>query len=395
MTAPAPKPCFSYLKCTNLMLLSSASSPHTARCGFRYESLAAAKTACLANPVCGGIVHDNGLFCAGQLKSYELRSGTIHSDTTSLCVNDAWQLTRNHVGVCPRETQVATAAAASAATSPSHRRRSSTTGATSHADASIPSAASQRLAARLKAMSDSRYTGSRSRYPPTTRPAPTASSIFHNRFSSVLAVNMREYFQGNWNMGTHEGIDCARMRRVGPAGDGGKMVCYDAIPPASQPCFVLSVGVGGAPNAPPDFRFEIDLHRRFPHCKVHVYDGTNFGRGEIRNAPSFVTFYPENFLPSTYERYRGQRVDVFKIDCEGCEFQSIKPFLSHVETEQLMLEVHGGGRHRQVQELMTGINRTHGIFYREPNIQHSDGTCIEFAFLRRRADRVRRTRRVL
>ena len=36
-----------------------------------------------------------------------------------------------------------------------------------------------------------------------------------------------------------------------------------------------------------------------------------------------------------------------------------------------------------VEKLMRAINKTHGIYYREPNIQHSDGTCIEFALRRR------------
>ena len=58
-------------------------------------------------------------------------------------------------------------------------------------------------------------------------------------------VNMREYWQSHWNMGTREGLDCAKMRRVGPLGDGGKVLCFDAVPGPSEPCFVLSVGVGG------------------------------------------------------------------------------------------------------------------------------------------------------
>ena len=54
-----------------------------------------------------------------------------------------------------------------------------------------------------------------------------------------------------------------------------------------------------------------------------------------------------------------------------------------VHIEQFNLEVHGANRYREVEHLMRGINRTHGIYYKEPNIQHSDGTCIEFAFRHR------------
>jgi len=201
----------------------------------------------------------------------------------------------------------------------------------------------------------------------------------------VVSVNMREYFQGNWNPGTWEGADCLRQRRVGPLGDGGKMLCYDAAPKPMEPCHVISVGVGGAPGQPPDFRWEIDLHRRFPACRFDVYDGTNFGRGAITNAPSFVNFHPVNFDMQTWKKHEGQRIDVFKIDCEGCEFTAVPAFVHNLCPEQFMVEVHSGNPSmlEKTRSMMAALNRTHGIFYKEPNIQHSDGTCIEFAWRRR------------
>ena len=33
---------------------------------------------------------------------------------------------------------------------------------------------------------------------------------------------------------------------------------------------------------------------------------------------------------------------------------------------------------------MKAVNRTHGIFYKEPNLQYSDGTCVEFAWRKRK-----------
>jgi hypothetical protein len=207
----------------------------------------------------------------------------------------------------------------------------------------------------------------------------TCDRAYRHGMGSML----RSYLQGNWNPGTNEGADCAHMRRIGPNGDGGKMVCFDILPKVYEECFVLSVGVGGPPGQPPDFRFEIDLHKHLPHCKIDVYDGTNFGRGAIRNAPDFVNFFAENFSPSTWKRYLGRSVNILKIDCEGCEFFSVPAFISNVNTEQLMLEVHGRLAPELIHDFMSNLNKTHGIFYREPNIEFSDGTCIEFAFRKR------------
>jgi hypothetical protein len=76
---------------------------------------------------------------------------------------------------------------------------------------------------------------------------------------------------------------------------------------------------------------------------------------------------------------------------QGCEFSWLSPFLKNVHTEQLLVEVHGSMRPSKVEALMLAFNRTHGIFYREPNLLFTDGTYIEFA-LRRRGGRKLRKR---
>lgn len=126
-------------------------------------------------------------------------------------------------------------------------------------------------------------------------------------------------------------------------------------------------------------------------------------------------------------------MDILKIDCEGCEYSVLEPLVHQLRPEQeprlqvlsarssrlhtspsaanpslgatprssgtppalldaqVLLELHGSRDYlpstdapeAAVEKLMRAINKTHGIYYREPNIQHSDGTCIEFALRRR------------
>jgi Methyltransferase domain len=155
---------------------------------------------------------------------------------------------------------------------------------------------------------------------------------------------------------------CAHIRRVGGRGDGPKWTC-DPHRLLKQPnCLVYSIGSSG------DYAFEDGLVRTLgTHCEIHVFDpDPSYGRendpekknihyhpwglkGEndtdpgIANAESKdLTFYS---LPQIMEKlgHTGRRLDVFKIDCEGCEVTSSVDWLSEtVDIRQILVETHFG-----------------------------------------------------
>ena len=155
------------------------------------------------------------------------------------------------------------------------------------------------------------------------------------------------------------------------------------MPSPSTPCYVLSIGHGN------DWSFEEDVLRQYPHCKIDVFDGTNYGAGPPAHVPAGVTFVPKNFDRHTVPLHQTTRkiIDVLKVDCEGCELDELLPFLETVWcVRQLQFEVHplrGMASILKVDALMLGLNRTFGIINKEPNIQSSDGSYTEFAMRRR------------
>lgn len=193
-----------------------------------------------------------------------------------------------------------------------------------------------------------------------------------------------------------EGVLCDQMQRLGALGDGGKMVCVDR-PMAlddTRTCVVISVGSRG------DFSFESAVHRRWPHCEIHTFDGTR-PEGATWDVPSVVHFHAANFNVTSWRPWRHRRqagtaphggghgVALLKMDCDGCEYTALPPFLEHVCVEQLLLEVHrqaaSGGA---LVRLLKTLNRTHGAFYAEPNVFGAPpGTCMEIALRRRRHHR--------
>lgn len=179
----------------------------------------------------------------------------------------------------------------------------------------------------------------------------------------------RHYYQSMWHAGDRQ---CSHLRRIGDIGDGGKYVCMDAL---RDPIHVLSVGSAG------DFTFEIDILKYFPRAIITIMDGT-VPPSVAARAPPNVSFVRFNF---DLETRMTNSLDILKIDCEGCELYTLMPFLRHTCVNQILLETHACQqplyRHHA---LMVKLNRSFGVFVKEPNIEFSDGTCVEFGLLRRR-----------
>ena len=179
----------------------------------------------------------------------------------------------------------------------------------------------------------------------------------------------RHYYQSMWHAGDKQ---CSQLKRIGNLGDGGKFVCMDAL---QDPIRVLSVGSQG------DFTFENDILRHFPRAIITTMDGTVSSSVAAR-APPNVSFVRSNFDSSTQVV---NQLDILKIDCEGCELHALMPFLSRTCVFQILLETHACMQPLQRHHaLMTKLNHSFGVFVKEPNIEFSDGTCVEFGLLRRR-----------
>ena len=102
----------------------------------------------------------------------------------------------------------------------------------------------------------------------------------------------------------------------------------------ASPCRVLSVGSNGEPE------FEESVHAMAAACAIDTWDGTLGARKRAR-LPPFLRFVPRNFKASSWREYVGRgHLAILKMDCEGCEFQGLLPFVERVCAQQVILELH-------------------------------------------------------
>jgi Methyltransferase domain len=164
---------------------------------------------------------------------------------------------------------------------------------------------------------------------------------------------------------------CPNLRRVGGLGDGPKWTC-DPHRLAQKPdCLIYSVGSFGI------YLFEdgiVSLLKEnsvksgddswFSNCEIHVFDpNQSYARkddAEMNNIhyhawglkSSYNTFdrggFPESYEFLTFAEIRqrlgheNRRIDIFKIDCEGCEFSTYRDWLDpSADIRQILVETHG------------------------------------------------------
>lgn len=162
-----------------------------------------------------------------------------------------------------------------------------------------------------------------------------------------------------WNFFNQEpAFSCPHVFKVGGLGDGPKWTCdperLQAVADrrkladptsAESKCLVYSIGSNG------NYRFEDGLYSMLGNtCEVHVFDMGKFGQNEASMArknryfhqwglkSSYDHEYQEEINNPQVEWYSFQEIkkklghehrtiDIFKIDCEGCEWHTFSKFL--------------------------------------------------------------------
>lgn len=184
-------------------------------------------------------------------------------------------------------------------------------------------------------------------------------------------------------------------RRIGRRGDGGKWVCDPAcmLTELARPCVVVSIGSNN------DFSFETGIVQL--GCTVHTFDHTvaapqtppgvvfhSFGLGVGDEGDSS----PLRSLDALLALANISEVDVLKMDIEGAEYAVLhsQATLDTMRTRvrQLLVEFHFGWGAAQEgpvswqrQTARALMDSGFVVFHKEPNIQYSDGSCIEYALL--------------
>mmetsp|Transcript_57073 Transcript_57073/g.139062 ORF Transcript_57073/g.139062 Transcript_57073/m.139062 type:complete len:394 (-) Transcript_57073:44-1225(-) len=214
---------------------------------------------------------------------------------------------------------------------------------------------------------------------------------------------------------------CRHENRIGRLGDGGKWVCdphrlknkqqqqeEDSPPP---PCLVYSIGSNGDPSFEQSVQQEIG-----PHCEIHIFDMDDYAEKVLTAVPVNAHYHQwglstrTNLVPNpkghVYKSlndtmaelgHLNRPVDIFKIDCEGCEWEVYQDFfLPGIDLRQILIELHaskkpsfrGGALYKKVHlpatpDFFKAMERHYVIFHKEPNIQWSVGAAaIEYAFLK-------------
>jgi hypothetical protein len=206
-----------------------------------------------------------------------------------------------------------------------------------------------------------------------------------------------KWFQNNYE----PDFVCRHERRIGKLGDGGKWVCDPHRIQAKKDCLIYSVGSNG------DASFERAVQSDIgSHCEIHTFDFGDYNATVVEQAPG-VVYHRWGLSDTTSDGVRkfktmqetvellghtGRTIDIFKIDCEGCELTTHAGWFDNVDVtlRQILVEIHsdlkepGSMRMPETDNLFKRLYKEgYVIFHKEPNIAYwRFGKCVEYAFLK-------------
>jgi len=202
-----------------------------------------------------------------------------------------------------------------------------------------------------------------------------------------------------YQMNYEPNFTCMHERRIGGnpdgMGDGAKWIC-DPHRIDSRRCLVYSIGSNG------DFTFEMGILKNISiNCEIHTFDPKPwFGDYIPKHAQGKIFFHPwgvvngESLADSSNRHFKtlaesikelghiGQTIDIFKIDCERCEWFTYTDWFSkEITMKQILVEVHDYPS-VEVAVKFFDLFEDHGyvMFHKEPNTYGCNGDCVEFSF---------------
>ncbi len=189
-------------------------------------------------------------------------------------------------------------------------------------------------------------------------------------------------------------------------GDGPKWVCDPHRIAQQKDCLVYSVGSNG------NTMFEEGIQREIgTHCEIHTFDMVNrnqrngdfhtklqkvgatfhpWGLGTQEEAANYARSQkgpPMFTLQQTMEKlnHTGRMVDIFKIDCEWCEWHTYQEWLQVGNLRQILVETHNAPMPEAMDFFSSIHDAGYVIFSKEANFQNGGG-CVEYAFLKLHPD---------
>jgi hypothetical protein len=238
----------------------------------------------------------------------------------------------------------------------------------------------------------------------------------------------------SWYQSNYEpDFSCQFERRVGGNGngDGPKWVCdphrivdFHNGQKERTKCLVYSIGSNG------DFQFETALQQLLGPgvCEVHIFDMDDYSKemmdwatrhnvtdlyfhkwGLASKSASATSASASTSSASTTNFTAGntdtinhtfksisdivrelghserESIDIFKIDCESCEWDTFEEWLdttSMPRLQQILVELHRSPPTKVLPFFNALRQNGYTTFHKEPNIQHSQGNCIEYGFLK-------------